>query len=172
MESAVQAALALIIDQPGIDSVTLERLLNVPAGFINRRTYGYVQRGLIRVEKRLLRGRYVNVYFPTPDLVSNFSTMRFQRRDRNGRKDWSEAEIEMLVRDYPTRDTAEMAQELGISIRAVRCMAAEHGVTKTREYVREAARKVAIRLNSLPHELLSAIWLTNHLRRLIDEQQH
>lgn len=170
MDSDVQAALALIIDQPGIDSVTLEKLLNVPVGFITRRTYGYVQSGLIRVEKRPLYSRTVNVYFPTPDLVSNFSHMKFKRRDRNAPKVWSDAEIEMLVRDYPSRDTADMAQELGVSIRAVWAMAADHGVTKTKEYMQEKSRKVAMLTKSLPPELRDVIRLHNKLKRKIHEK--
>ncbi|MBU9373434.1 hypothetical protein KTE28_03685 [Burkholderia multivorans] len=170
MDSDVQAALALIIARPGIDSVALERALNLPAGFTNRRTYGYVQRGLIRVEKRNMYSRSVNVYFPTPDLVSNFSRMKFKPRDRNAPKAWTDEEIEMLVRDYPSRDTADMAQELGVTVRAVWAMAAEHGVTKTREYMQEAARKVAMRNNSLPPELREVIRLHNKLKRKLNEK--
>lgn len=170
MDSDIQAALALIIAQPGIDSVELERLLELPSGFINRRTYSYIQRGLIRVGKKAAYSRYVNVYFPTPELVSNFSSMVFKRRDRNTPKVWSEDEIEMLVRDYPNRDTAEMARELGVSIRAVWCMAAEFGVTKTREYMQEAARRTAMQNNSLPPELREVIRLHNKLKRKLHEK--
>lgn len=170
MDSHVQAALALIISRPGIDSVELERLLELPPGSINRRTYRYVQRGLIRVEKKAAYSRYVNAYFPTPELVSNFSTMGFKRRERNTPKIWSNAEIEILMRYYPNRDTAEMAQEFGVSIRAVWCMATVFGVTKTREYMQEAARKTAARNNSLPPELREVIRLHNKLKRKLHEK--
>ncbi|WP_157627589.1 hypothetical protein [Burkholderia gladioli] len=166
----IQAMLRLIIANPGIDSLSISRQLAIARSFVSTRIQTYIHNGMVRIEKREIRGKVSNTYYAQSSLIEEFPNMKFSVYPK--RRLWSEEEIAILKRDYAIRDTVDLAREVGTSINGVRLMAQKFGLSKSKEYMVEVSRKGAAAYNALPVELRNVIKITALLRRKIDEQQH